>query len=103
MLRSQESMLKGVVRWMNHHPSSSGSRPLRVIAAVLFTLMVGSAVSVAMAQQRERSTGRLHQQPVGQQEVMDWATDNLDLVSASATKIQEILSKDPGLMVKLRA
>ena len=32
----------------------------------------------------------------------DWATDNLDRVSASATQIREVLTKDPGLMVELK-
>ncbi|HTS71446.1 MAG TPA: hypothetical protein VMO17_20915, partial [Terriglobia bacterium] len=32
----------------------------------------------------------------------DLATDNLELVSASAVQIREVLAKDPGLMVELK-
>jgi len=33
---------------------------------------------------------------------IDWATDNLDMVAASAIQIREILLKNPGLMVELK-
>ncbi len=32
----------------------------------------------------------------------DWATDNQEMVSASATQIREVLIKDPGLMMELK-
>ena len=37
-----------------------------------------------------------------QERVTDWATDNLDMVSASPAQIREVLTKDPGLMVELK-
>jgi hemolysin activation/secretion protein len=32
----------------------------------------------------------------------DWATDNLDMVSASPFQIRQVLLRDPGLMVELK-
>lgn len=43
---------------------------------------------------------RAAQQP--QETPSDWATDNLDQVSASAAQIRDVLAKDPGLMVELK-
>jgi protein involved in polysaccharide export with SLBB domain len=34
--------------------------------------------------------------------VSEWDTDNLDMVSASASAIREVLEKDPGLMMELK-
>ena len=32
----------------------------------------------------------------------EWVTDNMDIVSASATQIKDVLAKEPGLMVELK-
>ena len=37
-----------------------------------------------------------------QEGVTDWATDNLDMVSATPLQIREVLTKVPGLMVELK-
>jgi polysaccharide export outer membrane protein len=56
---------------------------------VLFTFLLGSAgASAAPPQERERAS--------------DWATDSLELVSASPEQIRDVLAKDPGLMVELK-
>ncbi len=62
---------------------------LPTLAGVLFTLVVGAASGfMPQAQEPER--------------LADWAEDNLEIVSASATQIREVLVKDPGLMVELK-
>ena len=61
----------------------------RIVAGALFSLLVGFASVMAAAAQE-------HEQP------SDWATDNLDLVSASVMHIQDVLTKNPGLMVELK-
>jgi protein involved in polysaccharide export with SLBB domain len=48
-------------------------------------------------QERERTSERL-----GHERASDWGTDNLDLVSASAAQIRDVLTRDPGLMVELK-
>jgi protein involved in polysaccharide export with SLBB domain len=64
-------------------------RTRRIIAGALVTFLVGFAgVTTAVSQVREQPS--------------DWATDNLDLVSASAAQLRDVLAKDPGLMVELK-
>jgi polysaccharide biosynthesis/export protein len=61
----------------------------RTLAGVPFALFIGLAIAgFAAGQEHERAS--------------DWGTDNLDLVSASATEIRDVLAKDPGLMVELK-
>jgi polysaccharide export outer membrane protein len=56
---------------------------------VLFTFLLGLAgASAARPQERERAS--------------DWATDYLELVSASPEQIRDVLAKDPGLMVEVK-
>ena len=78
-----------------------------ILVAFLF-----AGTSVAKAQEQERPEAPQRQErPVQsqrperqdqQEHAADWATDNLDLVSASPTQIREVLAKDPGLMVELK-
>ena len=73
-------------------------------------IFLGSALAFAgQAQEQGHPEGQLQRerpQLQGRQEphglVADWATDNLDMVSASPTQIREVLAKDPGLMVELK-
>jgi protein involved in polysaccharide export with SLBB domain len=86
---------------------------------VLFTFLLGSVgASAAPAQEQERPERQERQQRqekperperqepqerlAGQERVSDWATDNLDLVSATPAQIREVLAKDAGLMVELK-
>ncbi|MGA3323245.1 MAG: SLBB domain-containing protein [Terriglobia bacterium] len=102
-----------------HRPPSARARTVRLLTGVLFAALLGFAgASAALAQEQERpeeqprqekSAGQEqqagHEQPEGQQRqerVSDWATDNLELVSASPDQIREVLTKDPGLMVELK-
>jgi protein involved in polysaccharide export with SLBB domain len=54
--------------------------------------------------ERQQRQDRLEpqQRQVRQERVNDWATDNLDMVSASAAQIRDVLAKDPGLMMELK-
>jgi polysaccharide export outer membrane protein len=78
-----------------HFPPGALGLIRRTVTGALVTFLLGfAAVSVAAAPQA--------QAPPEQERVADWATDNLDLVSASAAQIREVLAKDPGLMVELK-
>jgi polysaccharide export outer membrane protein len=69
-----------------------------VLSGVLFAFLFGFAgASAAPAQQQERP-----ERQEGQERAVDWATDNLDMVSASTAQIRDLLTKDPGLMVELK-
>jgi hypothetical protein len=79
------SLATGVVRRL----PGAHAHTRRVITGVLITLLLGFAgASAVPPQQRERAS--------------DWATDSLDLVSASTEQIRDVLAKDPGLMVELK-
>ncbi len=55
------------------------------------------------AEQPQKTVGLESTEAQPQQErISDWATDNLEMVSASADEIREVLKKDPGLMVELK-
>ncbi len=54
-------------------------------------------------EQPQKTVGLETAEPQPRQEhVTDWATDNLEMVSASADEIREVLKKDSGLMVELK-
>jgi polysaccharide export outer membrane protein len=75
---------------------------------------MGASVAAGQEPEREEEQQRRQQTPAAQEpqeragvqerqaHVADWATDNLDLVSASAEQIRDVLTKDPGLMVELK-
>jgi hypothetical protein len=110
MLRSQTYFLGSVVRCGVHRPPAARVHTRPVLTGVLVSFLVGfAAASAALAQEQERPEAPQRQQRPEQQErqdrqerAADWATDNLDLVSASPTQIREVLAKDPGLMVELK-
>jgi len=72
-----------------HFPFGRLSPTRGIVAGALFSLLVGFAGAKGVPAQD-------HEQP------SDWATDNLDLVSASAAQIRDVLGKNPGLMVELK-
>jgi len=59
----------------------------QVLAGVFLALMLGFSGGPAIP---------------AQEQATDWATDNLDMVSASPDQIREVLGKNPGLMVELK-
>jgi len=70
----------------------------RILAGILLTFFLGFAgASPTPAQEQERPGEQERQERVA-----DWATDNLDMVSASPAEIRDLLAKDPGLMVELK-
>jgi polysaccharide export outer membrane protein len=79
----------------------------RMVTGALVTFLVAvSAASVAPAQEHEPTSepqehGRASEAQ-NHERASDWATDNLDRVSASVTQIRDVLTKDPGLMVELK-
>ena len=82
-----------------------------MLCSILVAFMF-AGTSIDQAQEQERPGAPQRQErPVQSQRperqdqqdhAADWATDNLDLVSASPTQIREVLAKDPGLMVELK-
>ena len=97
---------------------SSGARAVfrRALIGLLLTLLFGFAGAIPLPaqepeqpQRQQRHQPEQRQEPPEQEErqeeprrVTDWATDNLDMVSASPTQIREVLTKLPGLMVELK-
>lgn len=64
-----------------------------------------AVLSAAPQEQRQTSEPMERQRTAEPQErtrPSDWATDNLDMVAASATQIREVLAQDPGLMMELK-
>ena len=89
MLRVQNLVLGSLAICKVHSPPGALVRTRRIIAGALVAFLVGVAgASAALPQGHERAS--------------DWATDSLDLVSASAAQIRDVLAKDPGLMVELK-
>jgi protein involved in polysaccharide export with SLBB domain len=116
MLRNQNLALGSLAICTVHFPRRALALTRRTIAGALVTFLVGfAAASPATAQEHERtsepqegertSEAREHErasEPLGHERAADWATDNLDRVSASAAQIRDVLTKDPGLMVELK-
>jgi len=119
MLRIQNLFLGSLAICVVQRPPGVRAHTRRVLMGVLFTFLLGSVgASAAPAQEQERPERQERQQRqekperperqepqerlAGQERVSDWATDNLDLVSATPAQIREVLAKDAGLMVELK-
>ncbi|HMD85096.1 MAG TPA: SLBB domain-containing protein [Terriglobia bacterium] len=91
MLYMQIFSLGSLATGVAHFPPSTRARTRWVLMGVLFVFLFGLAgASAARPQERE------------QERASDWATDYLELVSASPEQIRDVLAKDPGLMVELK-
>ena len=110
MLRIQSFFQRRLAICAAHRAPGARAGPRRVLAVVLFAVLLVFAGASAAPGPRAGAAGR-QQRPEqqeglsgqGRQErVSDWATDNLDLVSASPTQIRDVLAKNPGLMVELK-
>jgi len=110
MLRIQNFFIWRLAICLAHGPLRACARTRRVFAGVIFTLLLGfGSASASPVQEQERSERQQQQEQPEQQDrherqerVADWATDNLELVSASPEQIRDVLTKDPGLMVELK-
>jgi len=113
MFLARSSILWSHTNWMVERPPAARAYPRRGLSGMLLAFLLGFSGAIAAPAQnqgipreqerpenQERSDARQRQQEP--ERVTDWATDNLDLVSASATQIREVLAKDPGLMVELK-
>ena len=123
MVRMQISFPNSHAKCEPHWPP--GARTGRLFMGVLLMFLLGFAgASAALAQEQEgqerqvrqdRASGQERQTrpegqerqarpvvPERQERVTDWATDNLDMVSASPAQIRDVLTKDLGLMVELK-
>ena len=88
-------------------PSDAVARIGRIVLASFFLLIFGFGVVLLAAQQEHSEASEpLERQRASdsreREQVPDLDTDNLDLVSASAAQIREVLDKDPGLMMELK-
>jgi len=71
----------------------------RIITGAFITFLVGFVtISAAAAPQKPAQAP----EPPEQDRASDWASDNLERVSASVAQIRGVLAKDPGLMVELK-
>jgi protein involved in polysaccharide export with SLBB domain len=107
MFRIQSFFLRSLAICVVYRPPGALALTRRIVTGALVTFLVGfAAASAVPAQEHERtSEPQEHErtsQPQGHERASDWSTDNLDLVSASAEQIREVLTKDPGLMVELK-
>ena len=115
MLRMQirKSSLGNLDPRLAGHPARPGACTRRFLAGLLITFLLGVAAATAQDQERQVKQNQQdrpdrqerQERPVGQERLdraTDWATDNLDLVSASTEQIRSVLTKDPGLMVELK-
>ena len=107
MLRIQSFFLGSLAICVVHCPPGARARTRRVLTGVLFTFLLGFAGASAAPAQEPGKTGTTGTAGSGrkagrQERAADWATDNLDLVSASPAQIRDVLAKDPGLMVELK-
>jgi polysaccharide export outer membrane protein len=107
MFRIQSFFLASSAIGVAHRPHSARVRTGRILTGALFTILLGFAgLSAAPAQEQERPERPERQERPVQQErqerAADWATDNLDMVSASPEQIRDVLTKDSGLMVELK-
>ena len=88
-------------------PPGAHARTRRILTRALCTLLLafaGASTAPAQGQERPERQERQERQegPDRQERVADWATDSLELVSASPEQIRNVLAKDPGLMVELK-
>ena len=107
MLRNQNVARGSLSICTVHFPPGVLALAQRMVTGALVTFLVAvSAASVAPAQEHEPTSepqehGRASEAQ-SHERASDWATDNLDRVSASVTQIRDVLTKDPGLMVELK-
>ena len=132
MLRIRNLILRSRERRSTNRAPGVGRFPRQVFVGILFALLLGFAVTpTTPAQEQDQSERQQEQQfPQRQQQrsqqkeqsepqelpeqqerqerterqkrVTDWATDNLDMVSAAPTQIRDVLTKVPGLMIELK-
>ena len=113
MLPIQSFFLGTHAIWVFNRPSAARAYTRQVLIRVLLTVFLGFSAAFAALSQ-DQGISREQERPEKQEKsdrqdrqgeperVTDWATDNLDMVSASPTQIREVLAKDPGLMVELK-
>jgi polysaccharide export outer membrane protein len=89
MSRFQGSIGENIGTRAVHVSAGAFARTSGIVVGFLVTLLLGLASWSATSAQEQ---GR----------VVDWARDNLELVSASAADIRSVLTKEPGLMVELK-
>ena len=71
----------------------------RIITGAFITILVGFvAISAVAAPQKQAQAPESPEQD----RASDWASDNLERVSASVAQIRAVLTKDPGLLVELK-
>ena len=110
MLRMRSLFMGNHAICVAQRPCGALTHTRRVLTGALLTFLLGFVgASAALAQEQEQPERQQRQERPEQQErqdrqerVTDWATDNLDMVSASPEQIREVLTKDPGLMVELK-
>src|SRR5208337_2516234 len=107
MVRNQNPALGSLSICTASYPPRALALTRRIVVAALVTFLIGfAAASPAPAQERERPSEPQERerasQPQEHERASDWATDNLDRVSASVAQIRDVLAKDPGLMVELK-
>ena len=91
-----------------HFPPGALKGARRTVATALVTFLVGfAAVSAAAAPQKQAQAPQTPErerasEPLLQDRAPDWASDNLERVSASFAQIRDVLARDPGLMVELK-
>ncbi len=113
MLPIQSLLQESHANWAVDRPPAARAHTRRVLFGVIFTVLLGFPGALAAPVQDQQRTDRKERpgnqersdrqdRQGGLERVTDWATDNLDMVSASPTQIREVLAKDPGLMVELK-
>jgi protein involved in polysaccharide export with SLBB domain len=125
MLRIERFFMVSLAKCVTDRPSGARAVSRWVLIGVLFTFLLGfGRTTAAPAQEPEEPERQQGQQPQQRQQraerqeqpeqeeqperqerrkpVTDWATDNLDMVSASPLQIKEVLTKLPGMMVELK-
>jgi polysaccharide export outer membrane protein len=70
----------------------------RVVTGALAAFLLAVSGAMAAGPQKQGQTLETSEPD----RVSDWATDNLDRVSASAAQVRKVLARDPGLMVELK-
>ncbi len=124
-LRVQDSRPKGPARRRDSHPQGARIRGSWIVTTGLFFSLLGylgasfaqetgqaQTQSTGTRDRQERTSGQGQaQRPATQpsmesqprrERVSDWATDNLEMVAASAEQIHDVLIKNDGLMVELK-